>query len=320
MIKYLKFLTVLALCMGISLIVGAQIPVKESDTNRVNITYGKKKTYKGKYQTLTLDIYFPKQNAGKNYPLALFMHGGGFVNGNKDAMKGHCMQMADSGFVAVSINYRKGWDQLSVMKGCDSLDKGGFSSATYRAMQDANSALKFLLKNADQFHINPNWIFVGGSSAGAITALGISYLSDDYIAKAYKGEIDSLGKLNESPSNFAIKGIANLWGALPDSTLITKKTALPTISFHGTADVTVPYNKGSYIPCPQLPEVYGSAVIYRQTRAANQAAILYTAVGGKHGPTEHTKNLVVSHIANFFHQVMQGKTNSGSYTNIKTSK
>ena len=157
-----------------------------------------------------------------------------------------------------------------------------------------------------------------GGSAGAIMALNIAYAdpksTDEHIAyaKSKLGSIDTAG--NTYTNGFKVKGICDLWGALSDSTLINKRTALPTIFYHGTADGTVPYDKGQYIrDCDKVPVLYGSACLYRQTVAAGQTAVFNTSVGGKHNPAEFTTDIIASNTACFFHRLMRGKAKSEAY-------
>lgn len=291
----------------------------QQDTAALNVVYGSNINYLGKQQVLTMDIYYPsKRVEGKVYPMVMMIHGGSFLNGNKEAMTGHCKQLADSGFVAVTINYRKGWDANSIAKGCEGVDAQGIINANYRAAQDAHAAMRYLVANANKYHIDTKWLFIGGSSAGAITALDIVYLDQKYADGQLPASVAALGKVdtasNKLTNKFKIAGICGMWGALPDSTLVNKKTAVPTIYFHGTADMTVPYNRGFYVPnCTRVPEMFGSACLYRQNVAAGVPAVLVTSVGGKHGPVEHTRALVISNTACFFHRVMAGKAKSASY-------
>ena len=301
----------------------SSISVKLQDTSALGVLYGKNINSIGTEQLLTMDIYYPKNAVeGKTYPMVMLMHGGGFLTGSKENMAGPCKQLADSGFVAVTINYRKGWNAASRIGGCEGVDVTGLMLANYRALQDAHAALRFLAGNAKKYHINPDWMFVGGSSAGAVTALNVVYLNKEYAAQKFGEAVSSLGSIdrvtNSYTNDFKIKGICNMWGALPDSTLITKDNALPIILYHGTADNTVPYDEGPYISgCNNLPKLYGSANIYRQTIAAGKPAVLNTAIGGKHGPVEHTRTIMMSNAACFFHKIIAGKAQSAAYTIVK---
>lgn len=297
---------------------------KLQDTSALNIPYGKNINSAGKEQTLTMDIYYPKNAVeGKVYPMVMLMHGGGFLTGSKENMAGPCKQLADSGFVAVTINYRKGWNIESRLGGCEGVDLTSLMLANYRALQDAHAAMRFLRANAPKHKIDPEWMFIGGSSAGAVTALNVVYLNQQFADQKFAAAINSLGKLdrgsNKYTDEFKVKGICSMWGALPDSGLVSRQTAVPSIFYHGTADTTVPYDRGSYIQgCDKLPELFGSANIYRQTIAAGKPAILNTSIGGKHGPVEHKRVIMMSNVACFFHKIMEGKAQSAAYKDAKS--
>jgi acetyl esterase/lipase len=292
------------------------------DSSQRNVVYGSNITFEGKQQSLKLDIFFPPDvEPGKNYPMVMLIHGGTFLNGSKGNLTAHCKQLADSGFVAVSIDYRLGWNVFSALGGCDKVDVNSLTQANYRAMQDTHAAMRFLVANADKYHIDTKWLFIGGGSAGAITALDVAYMTQKFANDKLAYAVSTLGNIdtasNTYTNKFKIKGICDMWGALPDSTLITKKNALPTIFYHGTADKTVPYNRGYYMPnCPRVPELFGSACLYRQTTAMGQAAIFNTSIGGKHGPVEFTGKVIASNTACFFHKVMKGKATGGAYDKV----
>lgn len=57
--------------------------------------------------------------------------------------------------------------------------KDAIDCAGYRATQDANAALRYLMHHADFYRINPDLVFTWGSSAGAITALNVAFLRDN---------------------------------------------------------------------------------------------------------------------------------------------
>jgi acetyl esterase/lipase len=293
----------------------------QQDSVERNVVYGSNLNVQGNTQKLDMDIYYPKNRiAGKRYPLVMMLHGGSFLNGRKESLGTHCKILADSGFVAVTINYRLGWNAASVFSGCDKIDVNSLIAATYRSVQDTHAAMRFLVANANKYDIDTKWLFIGGSSAGGFIALDMAYLTQKFAAEKMADAVATLGKLdtagNKFKNSFKIKGILNMWGALPDSTLINKSTALPTIFFHGTADQTVPYDRGFYIKnCDRVPEIFGSACLYRQTLATGKPTIMNTSPNGKHDPKEFTAKVVASNTACFFHAVMQGKAQSGGYYN-----
>jgi acetyl esterase/lipase len=296
------------------------VPVKAlPNDSLINVVYGSNTTVDGKTQSLTMNIYFPRlRENGKMYPLVMLMHGGSFTSGSKENMNSSCRTMADSGFIAVTINYRKGWNSGSNPYNCQG-DIDGLKNATYRATQDASAALRFLVEKSGEYAIDENWIFVGGNSAGAVLAFNLVYLNQEYANRELKESVNALNNLDEASNSsrhkYTIKGICGMWGGLPDSNLITSSNAVPAILYHGTNDYIIPYNYGRFgTICKNYPLIFGSAPIYRRTVAAGKPAILNTSIGGKHGPTVFTRRIMMSNTACFFKKVMRGEAQSSYYT------
>jgi acetyl esterase/lipase len=115
-------------------------------------------TYKqvGKQQ-LKMDIYMPPSGKTKAAPVLYYVHGGGWAAGSKDKgglplMRPVFLQVAEKGFICVSINYRLYNKKNGVlMRDC---------------VTDAVDGLRFLKKNAAQYGIDPDRIVVWGDSAG----------------------------------------------------------------------------------------------------------------------------------------------------------
>jgi acetyl esterase/lipase len=103
-----------------------------------------------------LDLYLP-DHADHARPLIIWIHGGGWSMGDKQAC--YAAPMVAHGFIAASLNYR-----LS-------------GQAIYPAqIQDCKGAIRFLRAHAGQYHIDPNKIGVWGASAGGhlVALLGTS--------------------------------------------------------------------------------------------------------------------------------------------------
>ena len=114
----------------------------------------------------------------------------------------------------VSINYRL------ESPGCSgTLSNCGV--AIQEAAADAQAAVGFLRMNAATYGIDPNRIAIGGSSAGAITALNVGYSS------------------SEDPSA-RVRAAVSLSGAQLGVGTISPGDA-PAIDFHCTTDPLVPY-------------------------------------------------------------------------------
>src|SRR5688500_16378223 len=129
-----------------------------------DIVYGRAPLGDGRFATLKLDLYRPVNDTKANRPVLIFVHGGGSdidksLKRNRDVPNG----FAKRGFVAASVNYRPG------------LSSGGSQEAQY----DVRAAVRWFKANAAKYRVNPNWIFVMGSSAGAINVLNIAFNPED---------------------------------------------------------------------------------------------------------------------------------------------
>src|ERR1700759_3926983 len=77
-----------------------------------NIKYGSNTDWQGNTENMLMDIYLPPgASDAQKLPLIVYVHGGGFVDGDKSDKRTLMIDFANSGFVSVSINYRLGWTQ-----------------------------------------------------------------------------------------------------------------------------------------------------------------------------------------------------------------
>ena len=107
-----------------------------------------------------LDVCMPASNVRQT--AIIFIHGGGFTQGDRTEMLGPCELYAQGGFTGVSIDYR--------------LTSEGFAYPA--ALNDTNDAIQWMQDNAARLGFNANKIVVLGYSAGATLAL-TSGLSDN---------------------------------------------------------------------------------------------------------------------------------------------
>lgn len=201
-----------------------------------NLTYGNAINVKGEAQDLLVDFYFPNNSIDtmSNRPFILLVHGGGFLGGSKESYTTElCKEFAKRGFVAATMSYRLGFDREV---------KGDVAVAVYRAQQDANAALRYAVENALDLRIDTSWIFMGGSSAGAVTSLITTYGSQEEWNQFFPTIEPTIGSLNSSGNNleqtFSIKAIFNNWGAVSPGVLFSQ-ALVPMISFHGELDKVV---------------------------------------------------------------------------------
>ncbi|MEP6684940.1 MAG: alpha/beta hydrolase [Parafilimonas sp.] len=264
--------------------------------------------YKGTNQQLGLDIYKPPNAQGKKFPAILLVHGGSFIGGNKKGLESTCSKLANNGYVAISIDYRLGWGFVSkATTTCNDTIK--LKQAMYRSVQDTHAALRYLAKHADEYNIDTNWIFVGGQSAGAITALTTAYLKDKDVNAFFPEDlVQKLGPLdkgeNDADAAFSFKGVISMWGAFVNPELITSETALPTIFFQGEKDKAVPFFSRPFTPCTNASLVYGTSPLYNRLKALGETAIAHVDPQGGHGVFE--ENFRVINILCFLNNVRQG--------------
>jgi len=236
---------------------------------------------------LKMDIYLPKNDTLSRRPLIMFIHGGAFYFGSKNDLSivEWCKHYAELGYVTASINYRVGF-QPSL---------SGIERAGYRAVQDAHAAMRYLVANQETYRIDTSMIFVGGSSAGAITSLNLGYMTEETRPSTTykKGSSRDLGPIetsgNELKNTFTLKGIVDMWGAV--STLdVLKSNNIPIIAFHGNADKIVPYDYNyPFTGAKSLKKVlfnkmYGSSCIVEEAPKYNIWARLHTFDGWDHSP------------------------------------
>lgn len=105
---------------------------------------------------LTLNIWTPEKAAG--CPVMVFIHGGGFVAGSKDAAVQDGSMLARSGMVVVSINYRLGVEGFLPIPGVP----------TNLGLRDMIAALHWVQGNIAIFGGDPANVTVFGESAGAM--------------------------------------------------------------------------------------------------------------------------------------------------------
>lgn len=209
--------------------------------------------------SLQLDVFAPKPTADsfQKRPLILLIHGGAFLSGNRQAMHYQCMEYARRGFVAATISYRLGWncaatDLLGVCLFCQG-EQYKLKTATYRAAQDGRAAMRYLQAYADNFGIDTAWMFIGGESAGSITALHTAFWSQseaDSFASWAKNEVGLLDTAgNTLPGGYGIKAVIDNCGAVSRDSVILNNGSIPVISFHDEGDCVVPNNAGQVISC-----------------------------------------------------------------------
>ena len=204
--------------------------------------------------TLEMDIYMPEGDDAEKRPLLLLLHGGSFFIGNKaePGQAGWGRYFASLGYVAASIDYRLGFHA----------QKKEVREAECRALEDADAALEYLLGRKD-LRIDPERVFLCGTSAGAMTALNLAFrLYGDTPMKELQPRL---------PKEFRFRAVANLWGSVHDLSVL-EHASVPILSFQSVADPVMPYDGGypfrklSFVMPMFIDYMYGTHAIHEKAR------------------------------------------------------
>lgn len=224
-------------------------------------------------QNLALDLYTPFADTATNRPLLLYVHGGGFSSGNRNAphIISFCQYFASFGYSCASISYRLTRKDHSTEFGCDcpAVEKLNTFKAAVEDLQDATF---FLITNRESLGIDPQKIILAGSSAGAEAILNAGY------------QPPMCYGLESGPVSYA--GLISMAGAIPDTTVIYEESAIPSLLFHGTCDDVVPYVTAPHRYCkpgqPGYLMMNGSQDIARKLARLGVPYWLHSTCGAGH--------------------------------------
>jgi acetyl esterase/lipase len=240
-----------------------------------DITYGAAVDQTGATVSLELDMYQPTGDRLTKRPAVVWVHGGGFAVGDKDSPEivEQANYFARRGYVSVSIEYRL------VSGGC--LGGGPIEvclTAIAQAREDAQTAVRFLRARASAYGIDTSRIAIGGTSAGAITALNVGYSPENPGPGDHQGYSSS------------VRAVQSLSGAQLASGPINAGDA-PALLFHGTEDTLVPYA--------------WAETTEAQAEAAGLIVRLRTWDGAGHVPYRDHRTQILEETRNFFYNVME---------------
>lgn len=132
----------------LALPLSAQVPDAFSHRIEANVVYNV-----ASGQELKLDVIAPRTVAAP-IPVAIWIHGGGWVSGTKEAALLWAMPFVDMGMAIVNVEYRM-----------------ASAAPAPAAIEDCRCALRWVVRNAERLKIDPSRIVVAGASAGGHLAL-----------------------------------------------------------------------------------------------------------------------------------------------------
>lgn len=219
----------------------------------------------------TMDIYTPDGDTETNRPVILYMHGGSFYGGDKamtDCVD-FCESMAKRGYVTASLNYR-----LANIISFITSNETQYETVL-KAVADVKSAIRYFRKdfaNGDSYSIDPTTIFVGGYSAGAVTAIHLAYI--DLISDLPTSPINVQSIVTDVGGQYGLEGDAGNYGYPSDiSGVISFAGGIndvnwidandePLVSIQGTEDLTVNYNCGPGMNTPSILTLCGAGEMH----------------------------------------------------------
>jgi len=259
---------------------------------------------------LDMDIYQAEGDIVTNRPLIVFAHGGVYVAGNKNnpAMISLCEAFAKRGYVTASIQYRLTSSLNLILPNASEI----FTQTVVNSISDMKAAVRFFRKdfseNGNTYGINPEQIFVGGYSAGAVTAVHLSAVDSDDIPDDLLEFYDNAGGIegnsgNEGYSSDVI-GAISLAGAI-QSVAFFDADDKPIVSLHASDDNTVSYECDNPLGNDALPVLCGSGEIHSTLESLGVQNDLYTFNSGGHSiPITSISQTAAPFISDFLYNII----------------
>lgn len=252
------------------------------------VYYGTNSDAAGNSFDLEMDIYQPEGDVQEKRPLMIWSHGGAFIGGEREDMEQNCIDYAKRGFVTATITYRLyPLLQLGIPDSIEMMD------AAMKALGDLKAAIRHFRQDADTdnlYKIDPDYILVGGYSAGAIMAVHAAYLDENdnipgFVLEVFNenGGIEgSTGDATNQSYSSEVVAVLNLSGALHKREWMSAGEP-PIASYHGTADDVVPYNHGlASVLGFDFMSLDGSGVLHQRADDLGIYNFHVAATGGGH--------------------------------------
>lgn len=208
---------------------------------------------------IKLDLYTPSVESNTQYPLLVWVHGGAWKRGSKDAIPEKnpllLQSVLNEGYALASVDYRLSGEAIFP-----------------QPVQDINDALNYLYDNAEKLGIKADNVVImgrsaGGHLAGFIGATNSAYHQVDfYEPPKYKvsavvsffGPTDLLELSNKGGKKTSKKSsVSRFLGDIPNNipklakkastTSYVNENTPPYIQLHGTLDKRVPLSQSEIL-------------------------------------------------------------------------
>jgi len=237
-----------------------------------------------------LNLFEPENDVSTSRPLIILLGGGAFSGSDLTLLEPLAKSLTSYGFVVAVARYRNGPSSEP-------------AENFIRGQQDLNAAVRYFRKEAAQWKIDPNRIFVGGYGTGAFISLSHAYLDTPEIPSDLVATVNSVGGLEGAQGNAGFSsealGCISLAGGLYRTLDIIKSDDVPLFAVHGSADFEVPIGTTS-----GSATLYGSMPIADKTKAFGLLTYLYVIDGGGHDAPRSNPQLYIDQLVTWCHLVM----------------
>lgn len=263
-----------------------------------NVTYHVASNHENK-----LDLYLPRNVSGPT-PVLMFVHGGGWVGGTKESNVLRLLPYLEMGWAVVNVEYRL-----------------GAVARAPAAVEDCLCALRWLIRNAEEYNLDTSRIVTTGNSAGGHLALttamiptsagldrecpGSEELNVTAIINWYG--ITDVADLLDGPNirSYAVEWIGSLANRFEIAERVSPMTYVrsglpPTLTIHGDADPTVPYQQ--------------AVSFHQRLDDLGVSNVLHTVPGGGHGGFNREQTLAI------FQTIQQFLSQHGLGTGMATTQ
>ena len=154
---------------------------RPTESVQVNYTHSAPTLLEGiqyaRADTAVLKLNIAPADTASVHPLLIFIHGGGWQTGHRDAYNSQILDAAENGFAAATISHRY----------TRTLDESGDPLYQWPLpLQDVQAAIRFLRTHAASFHIDPDRFGILGASSGAHLAMMAAFFEGQAASDSWK--------------------------------------------------------------------------------------------------------------------------------------
>jgi acetyl esterase/lipase len=248
-----------------------------------------------------LDLIGPRDTK-RRLPTLVYIHGGGWVGGDKDAVLLHFLPYLEMGFAVVNVEYRLGEVALAPA-----------------AVEDCRCALRWVIDHAEEYGLDKDRLVLSGHSAGGHLTLttGMLPASAGLDRRCPARNPDSTGRADAFEPEMRVAAMINWYGITDVADLVEGPNAKtyavawmggladwrdvarrvspleyvrpglpPILTLHGDADDIVPYQH--------------AVRLHQALQKAGSPSELHTIAGGSHGGFTLEENLEAMRVIRAF--------------------